>query len=210
MLETFKAQLKAKAKTLGVTNLSNKRIDAFAATLEKKHPNLATDDDHTEKVDELLELVDLKEIAALDDYNRTKAAKKGDKQDDKKDDPTTKKEGDDPNHQQQQPADDMPAWAKALVDSNKALTEKLNSIETEKSQLTIRQKIAEKLTDVPEPYWSKMALPSKEEDIETFTAGVSQDWVNLGLSTSTKPHVPGGPSIGTPSKEQVDAVISNF
>src|SRR5688572_25800068 len=107
-LETFKAQLKAKAKTLGVTNLSNKRIDAYAATLDKQNPDLATDDDHAERVDQFLEIVDIKQIAAYDDWQVSKAKKDG-KPDDKKD-PDKK---DDKKTDVDTPVDDptVPAWA---------------------------------------------------------------------------------------------------
>lgn len=129
----------------------------------------------------------------------------------KPDKPTDKTDDTPPNPDQ--PTDDVPAWAKSLIDSNKALAEKLQGIEAEKAQKTIKEKIAESLkaSGVPEQYWSKMALPAKEDEIETFTTSVSQDWVNLGLSTSTKPVVGGGAGAnGTPTKEQLDAVINNF
>lgn len=207
MLDTFKAQLKAKAKTLGVTNLSNKRIDAFAATLEKQNPNLATDDDHGEKVDAFLELVDIKEIAAYDDYKATKARKDGGKPNSEKKEEIEGAGGSGKETGNETGSDDMPAWAKSLMQT-------VQSLASEKTQSSIRSKIADKLKDkVPEKFYSKRALPEKEEDIDTFIQEVETDWTdlkqennNLGFANTSTPGG-GGTGGSNPSAAAVEKDI---
>lgn len=173
-LETFRSKLKAKAKTLGVTNLQNKRIDAFAATLEKQHPNLATDDDHDPVIDAFLELVDIKEIAAFDDYKLSKGKKDG-KTDDKKDDGTKdttdagKKtdEVDDPNE---------PTWAKNLRKQNEALAGQLAKLQAKETKETMQARLKKDLDGVPEWFYKNWPTPEKDEDYEAFTDKVKAEW----------------------------------
>lgn len=84
--------------------------------------------------------------------------------------------------------DRMPAWAKPMMD-------KLNKLETEKVQTTIRSQVKEKLgKDVPEWFWDEWALPTKEEDLDSFVqkvrdkhTAVEQEKVNKGLDGQTPP-----------------------
>lgn len=46
--------------------------------------------------------------------------------------------------------DETPSWAKALIDSNKALTERLNAMEGERTNATRRQKLANITDKLPE------------------------------------------------------------
>jgi hypothetical protein len=106
--------------------------------------------------------------------------------------------------------DDAPAWAKTLMQQVQTLT-------AEKMQGSIKSKVAEKLKDkVPEKFYGKWALPSKEEDIETFVSTVEKDWtdfkqeqVNAGLMSATPPAGGGGSggSKGGPGDAKVDADI---
>lgn len=218
-LETFKAQLKAKAKTLGVTNLANKRIDAYAATLEKQYPNLSTDDDHAEKVNSFLELVDIKEIAAYDDYKASK--KKDAKQDDKKD-TTTNQSGQSADTSQQQTdtvvPDNADPLVKALYEQNKQLMQMVTGLVKKDQTQTITQKLAghEKLKGIQASFWNKRALPEKEEDIETFVEEVKTDYgqfvqeaKNQGLSIQTPPAGGSGGGQDQQTKE-VDPSIKKF
>lgn len=90
------------------------------------------------------------------------------------------------------PADDTPAWAKSLM-------QKIEKLEKDKAQGTIRQQIEAKLKDVPKLIWGKWALPEKEEDIETFIteattdyASFKQEQINAGFMLAEKPAGGGG------------------
>jgi|GEM_PF-4248115 len=169
MLDTFKAQLKAKLKTLGVKNLSQKRIDAIADRLHKKYPDITEVADHDTHIDELNELSPFEEIAKADDRVRTAEAKaKG--QPPKKDDPDDVDDIDEPAKPNQ--GDEVPKWAQTLLD-------KVTKLETEKTQGSIRSQAAKKLKDIPEVFWSKRALPEKEEDLDDFISDVETDWTAL-------------------------------
>lgn len=220
MLETFKAQLKAKAKTLGVTNLQNKRIDAYAATLEKQNPNLVTDDDHAEKVNAFLEIVDIKEIAAYDDY---KATKKKDGKDDKKDTKENtddgKTSGTETSKETTQGGEEVPAWAKQILESNKTLSEKLEKLEKEKTTLSILDSIKghEKMKDIPYEFYEDYVKPEKPEDVEAFVEKVSTKFgtfkqvdKNNKAASQTKPVSSATDTKGKADEKEVDAILDNL
>ena len=56
--------------------------------------------------------------------------------------------------------DDVPAWAQALIDSNKNLSDKLTQLETEKAQATRSQQILAKAKEygIPENYAKRCAI----------------------------------------------------
>lgn len=194
-LETFKAQLKAKIKTLGV-NLSTQRIDAIAAKLHAKNPDLTEVADHDTRIDDYNDLMPLADIAKQDDRVRTLEAKskgqppKNDDQDDddaNDDPPPAKDKGKKKN------ADEPPAWAKGLIETVSALTK-------EKTQTSMATKVADKLKDkVPPKYYAGRALPEKEEDLDAFVESIEadytdfkQDLINQGLMNAS-----GAPSGGS-------------
>src|SRR5690242_15996873 len=139
-LQIFKSRLKAKIKTLGVNNLRNERIDAYAATLHKRNPDLKDDDEagHDAKIDELNEVVDFAKVAKDDDRVQTlenklkekeksTSTKKPSEEDDDDDD-----DDDDDNDAGQastkkklgteaKKKDRTPAWAKALMEKVETL-----------------------------------------------------------------------------------------
>lgn len=215
-LETFKAQLKAKAKTLGVTNLSNKRIDAYAATLEKQNPDLKTDDDHSEKVDAFLEIVDIKEIAAYDDYKATKARKDG-KADDKKDPEKKDPEKKDVETKVDDP--DMPAWAKDLQKQNQTLLETITKLQSKETRATIQERLKKDLKDIPSSFYDEWSIPEKDDDYEPFTEKVKTKWeafskehpVQTGSGTRThQPVRATGKTDDKATKEEIDSVVKNI
>lgn len=197
MLDTFKARLKAKAKTLGAASLSNARIDAIAARLHKKYPELTDEADHDTRIDEFNELQPLADIAKEDDRVRTLEAKA-------KGQPSNQNQDvDDDNVDEPQPStskpkkkdtEEIPAWAKGLIDA-------VNTITKEKTQTSMAAKVAEKLKDVvPAKFYAGRLLPEKEEDLEAFVETVKadhtsfmQDMINEGLMSATPPLSGGGP-----------------
>jgi hypothetical protein len=75
--------------------------------------------------------------------------------------------------------DRTPAWAKDLM-------AKVDSLQKEKTQSTIKQKAADLLKDVPEKFWNKRALPEKEEDLQAFADDVNADFAELVKESSDK------------------------
>ncbi|HTE08102.1 MAG TPA: hypothetical protein VK628_05030, partial [Flavitalea sp.] len=86
------------------------------------------------------------------------------------------------------PADDTPAWAKALM-------QEVQTLKAEKTQNTIREKATGLLKDkVPVSYWEEFAIPDKEEDLPGFAERVTtkfnafvQEQTDKGLSTMGQP-----------------------
>jgi hypothetical protein len=167
--------------------------------------------DDESKIDEALEayneLMPVKDLASADDAfeNKIKAqVPKPKSQDDPKDPPQDPPA--DP------PKDDTPEWAKRLM-------EEVSQLRGEKVKNEIRNKISGQLKDVPEKFWSKRALPEKDEDIETFVTEVNTDFtefhqglVDKGLAIKPpKSGAAGGaPGKETASKEEIDAVAKQI
>ncbi len=195
MLDTFKVRLKAKSTASGA-NLSQARIDALADRLHKKFPDVTEETDHDLKIDDLYQPDDLKEFAALDDYQRAKAAKAN--KDIKK--PDGKQATQDP------PSDEPPAWAKALQ-------EKIDRLESEKQQSQISQKLFshEKLKGVPKTFMDGRALPDKEEDIDTYAENLSKQWIGIKQSISDENFQAGNkPAFSTQQTAGSDKVSSEM
>jgi hypothetical protein len=196
MKEKIISQLKAKYP--GV-NLSKARLDAIA---DKLSPKITEESQIDAKLDELNEIFPFADIAKQDDRVRTLEAKT-------KEPPKPA----DTNQQNQQPsadqppADDTPAWAKALM-------EEVRTLKTEKQQQTIQAKLNEKLKGVP-PVFFKGRIPDSEDKIETVAAEIladytafQQDSINAGLETGKRPAT-GGASADT-SKQAVIKDIENW
>jgi hypothetical protein len=108
------------------------------------------------------------------------------------------------------PADDEPAWFKSYREATDA---KLAAFEKEKAVGTIKQKLAEKLKDVPGSIWSKRALPESEDAIDAFVTEVETDYktdfVDKGLITQPA----GGSKAGAPgkaTKEEIKSIVDGI
>jgi hypothetical protein len=231
MLDTFKARLKAKAKALGV-NLSAKRIDAYADRLHKKNPDVKEETEHDTLIDELDELVSFSEIAKQDDQVRALEAKvkaqpakppvkdeADDDDDDSDDDDNSDEQGkgkSKSDNKDKKTKDRTPKWAKDLM-------AKVDSLQSEKNQMTIKAKLAEKLkgedgtAKVPERFYSKWTLPEKEEDLDDFVAEIEAGWTELTKDNPAATAKPGekghqpkrgtGKTDAAPSKEEIDKIL---
>lgn len=113
--------------------------------------------------------------------------------------------------------DEAPAWAKSLIDQNKALTEEIAKIKTGSTTQTRKQVLEAKLAQAPEAMKSKllkdfgrMNFESDEDfnsfvtETETDVAAFIQDNANKGLSGFPMPGTPAG-NVG--SKVQVEKEI---
>lgn len=188
-------------------NLSKKRLDAIAATLEDK----VTDETQIDvKLDEFNIYNPFTEIARNDDAMRNMEAKLKSKQEPP---PATP------------PADSPPGndenldMLKQLSESIKALTEKVSGFEAEKTKGSIRTKVTDQLKDIPASYWGKRALPEKDEDIETFVEDVKNDFTSFtkeiteaGIALHPLPGSGSGRGKGekAASKEEIDAVVNEI
>jgi hypothetical protein len=190
MKEKIIARLKAKFP--GV-NLSKKRLDAIADKLAKK---VEKEEDIDEALDEANELMDFAQVAKDDDRVRTlEAEAKKPKQEPKKEDSSDGKE----------PAkgEEIPAWAKGLVDTNKQLLEKVTLLETGKTTDLRKQKLEETLKEI-NPKLKEKALRDfsrmkfdTDEDFETYLQETVTDLGDFKGDNSEQPK--GGVSFSKPN-----------
>ena len=82
----------------------------------------------------------------------------------------------------------MPAWAQALIDSNKNLSDKLTQFETEKAQATRSQQILAKAKEygIPENYAKRCAIKD-DEDLDAYFKDLKQEFANDGFKGVTPP-----------------------
>lgn len=84
--------------------------------------------------------------------------------------------------------DDVPAWAQALIDSNKSLSDKLTLFETEKAQATRSQQILAKAKEygIPEILAKRYSIP-EDADLDTYFKDAKQELANVGFQGVTPP-----------------------
>lgn len=84
--------------------------------------------------------------------------------------------------------EDIPAWAQALIDSNKSLSDKLTQFETEKVQATRSQQILAKAKEygIPENYAKRCAIKD-DEDLDVYFKDLKQEFANDGFNGVTPP-----------------------
>lgn len=117
------------------------------------------------------------------------------------------KKNPDPNPNQNPTPDDTPAWAKALIDQNKALTDRLAAIETGKTVETRLQQLQGKFKDktLPESFtaqklkdFKRMNFESEEafaeylNEVDTDITAFNQELANIGLGSNPKPFISNG------------------
>lgn len=87
--------------------------------------------------------------------------------------------------------DDAPAWAKALIEQNKTLTEKIASIENKSSleQRTASILAKAKEYGIPESLVKRMNVP-EDADLDEYFKDAKQDLSNLGFKDAKAPESP--------------------
>ena len=195
MKEKILARFKAKYPAV---NLSTKRLDALSARLESK----ITDESEIDaQLDAINDFTPFDEIAKSDDTIISLKAKlkTAGKPAPKDVDDTTDQPQDVPK------PDDMPAWAKTLLNE-------VQTLKKDKAQQTIQEKLKgnDKLKGIPQQFYKGRPLPEKDEDIETFVnevesdftafkeafSGVQQDHINQAFAGSSKPAASAGGGTG--------------
>lgn len=90
--------------------------------------------------------------------------------------------------QEEEKHEDVPAWAQALIDSNKNLSDKITKFETGKEQATRSQQILAKAKEygIPENYAKRCAIKD-DEDLDVYFKDLKQEFANDGFSGVTPP-----------------------
>lgn len=113
---------------------------------------------------------------------------------------------------------DMPAWAKALVDSNKALTDKINVLEGDRITASRKAKLSAVVEKLPETlrkaYERTPVDKITDEEFETLLGEITTEVDGLTTTVQAKGSVFGKPSAQNGrhqqtaelTKEQIDAI----
>ena len=93
-----------------------------------------------------------------------------------------------PNPKPEDKKDDVPAWAQALIDSNKNLSTELSALKQEKLQATRQEQIMAKAKEygIPETFAKRYAIPD-DADLDTFFKDAKQELANIGFSGVNPP-----------------------
>lgn len=112
----------------------------------------------------------------------------------------------------------VPAWAKTLIDTNKALSDRLNKMETERTTTTRKQQLAEivgKITDENlRKAYERTPVDGTDEEFTKLLGEITEEVNGIVKSTAQKGAVFGRPSAtgnkgnqeGELSKEQQEAI----
>ena len=87
--------------------------------------------------------------------------------------------------------DDVPAWAQALIDSNKTLSTELSTLKQEKLQATRQEQVLAKAKEygIPENYAKRCSI-KEDEDLDTYFKDLKQDFANDGFKSVQAPETP--------------------
>ena len=87
-----------------------------------------------------------------------------------------------------EPEDKIPSWAQALIDSNKSLSNKLETLEDEKKQSIRQGQILAKAKEygVPEMFVKRYAIP-EDADLDAYFKDAKQELANFGFNGVTPP-----------------------
>lgn len=93
-----------------------------------------------------------------------------------------------PNPKPEDKKDDVPAWAQALIDSNKNLLTELSALKQEKLQATRQEQIMAKAKEygIPETFAKRYAIPD-DADLDTYFKDAKQELANIGFSGVNPP-----------------------
>ena len=96
-----------------------------------------------------------------------------------------------PNPKPEEKKDDVPAWAQALIDSNKNLSTELSTLKQEKLQATRQEQVLAKAKEygIPENYAKRCAI-KEDEDLDTYFKDLKQDFANDGFKSVQAPETP--------------------
>lgn len=189
MKEKILSAIKAK---IGKTDISDKTLNAYVDVIAAQ----ITDESQIETAI-APSIVALKEIQANINSVAANAAKTKETELKSAEEAAKKAAEDAAKKAAETGGEETPAWAKSILESNKALNDRLAAIEGEKVQQTHSQKLAEKLKDVPD--WHKNPIISgrtfkDDSEVESFAESVLTNWgvakqslANQGFQDATPP-----------------------
>lgn len=209
MFEQILAELKTKYKNLG---LSENYLKVVARRLTKTVKEENEISDAVAEVEDEMKIQQSQEDAIRTLKTQIKKLEEGGKQD-----PPKKEEG----KKEDPPKEEIPAWAKTLIESNKALSDKLDNVEKEKIQQTNEQKLISKLKElgVNENFY-RLQIVGKtfenDEQISDFANLIKENEdAYLQATNNTRLQNQEPPKFGTNVKEnevssEVQAFIENL
>lgn len=163
----------------GGVQLSDARVEQLAKRLEGK---VETEEDLETRLVVLDEALPFADIAKEDDRIRSlEAAAKAKK-------PVAKKPVEREEEEEDDPDDEMPAWAKALIDGNKALQDTVQALKGEKVVSDRRSAILAKLKGADEAYANKVVRDfgrmsfADDEAFEEYLGDVENDFTEHAQS----------------------------
>lgn len=183
--------LKPKVKALGFSKEEVKGIAAKIADKLESEDDASEEDiesEINEKIDEALPMLQFVQSASnrlIDNYKKQNKIETDDDDDDDsdEDDASQKKPGSkkSPNNKKQ---DEVPAWAQALIDSNKKLNDELTAMKQGKTTEARRAKLEKLLKDTGTfgkttlKQFEKMSF-NDDDDFDEFLEGVEGDLADL-------------------------------
>lgn len=194
--------LKFKGKSI-TKNFKNSIAEKWAAKIETDEDIDAYIDD---REDVILEAMRDKDGAVTAAVTKTKAelaaSIKGEKTEDEQ------KEADvDPT---------MPAWAKALLDQNKALADKLSGFEQQQAHQTFAERLKsdERTKAIPAAFYKGRPLPTDAAGFETFAEELKGDYTEFAtahkLTALGSDSPAGGGAYGNAGTGKVDPDLAAF
>lgn len=163
--DTIKALLKS---NFGGVQLSDTRVEALAKNMEGK---VTTEEELLAKLEAFNELKPLSEIASEDDRARTAQAE------------LDKLKGKKPVVEERKPEEEeTPAWAKALVEGQKAMADTIAALQSEKVVNDRKASLLAKLTNADEAYSGKVLRDfgrmsfATDEDFAAYLTDVESDF----------------------------------
>lgn len=101
--------------------------------------------------------------------------------------------------------DDVPAWAQSLIDSNKALSEKLAGYEADRAKQERSAQISEKAKEygIPEKLVPMLNI-ADDADLDTYMKDAQQTFANLGFKDAQSP------DSGAGNKNDIDSLADKI
>ena len=210
-------------------NLSQSRINALAVKLSKKLADDADEEAIDKAVNDFNEIYSFEDIAKEDDRVRSleKKAKKNQKpstedpedEDDEEEEDEDVEGGKSKKDKKPNP-DEMPAWAKKLVDSNEALTQKVADLQTGKI-VEAKTADARKIFDEIEAFkglsdsmknrlFKTIDVNSEDETIEDQLTTLEEDYTESVQSDNDSKAYPGTPPTGGDAKKVTDEEVEDI
>ena len=171
MFEKILAMLKTKYKDLG---LSETILKVMAETLAKSVKEETEIETAVEGVEGQLRI-----YQSFEDRNRTQQKEIADLKKSLEAEPKKEEPKEEPKDPKTKEGEEVPAWAKAIIDSNKAILDKQTALDLEKAQKTNSEKLVAKLNElkVGEAFY-KLQVQGRtfenDEEIEAYASSVKE------------------------------------